>query len=312
MPTDLDVPTLRAFLTAQARLFEAHGLAFESRLVDVAGIGKAHVIVTGDGPPVLMVIGGGIPAGTWASLMAELDGYTLFAVDLPGQGPSDRVSYSTGTMRRSAVSFLDEVLDALGLERVPVVGQSAGGTWSTWLALDRPERVSAITYIACPATLLGTSAPFPLRLGTIPWVNWLIGRLDPPSERQVERLGKMAGEDLGGKPELRDLILEYERLPGSSQSLLEMHRSLVRVRGAQPEIRVTAAQLTRLGQPVQFIWGEDDPFGPPEVGQQAVEIMTDAELHVVPGGHAPWFGDPRGVGTLVDRFLAKHTEGARK
>jgi pimeloyl-ACP methyl ester carboxylesterase len=302
-----------SFLAAQERLFDRHGLIFDSLLVDVASIGgTAHVIVTGEGPPVLMVIGGGIVAGTWAPLMAELGGYTLYAVDLPGQGLTDRVPYSAGTLRRTAVSFLDEVMDALVLETVPLVGQSVGGTWSTWMALDRPERVSAIAYIGCPATLLGTSAPLPLRLGTVPWINRLLNRLDPPSDRQVERLGKMAGEDLSRTPELRDLMLEYERLPGSSQSLLEMHRSLIRVRGALPEVELTEDQLRRLAQPVQFLWGDNDPFGPPAAGFRAAKIITDSEMHVVPGGHAPWFGDPRGVGSLVNEFLAKHTTGARR
>ncbi|HEX6300804.1 MAG TPA: alpha/beta hydrolase [Acidimicrobiia bacterium] len=298
------------FLEAQERVFRRYGVNSESRLVAVPSIaGHAHVIVTGEGPPVFMVIGGGIVAGTWAPLMAELTGYTLHAVDLPGQGLTDPTRLAVGNFRTAAVSFLEQVMDGLDLETAPFVGQSTGGTWSTWMALDRPERVSAISYVACPAAILGTSAPFPLRLGTIPWINRLVRRLDPPSTKQVERLGKMAGEPLSDKPELRDLMLEYQRLPGTDASLLEMHRALVRLRGPQPATEMTESQIARVATPVQFIWGENDPFGPPSVGVRAVEVMPAAELHVVPGGHAPWFGHPEGVGAIVRPFLAKHTTG---
>ena len=300
----------REFLEAQQRVIDRYGVDFESRLLDVSGIiGRVHVIVTGEGPPVLMVIGGGIVAGTWAPLMAELGGYTLYAVDLPGQGLTDRTPYSSNKLRRTAVAFLEQVMDRLELTTVPFVGQSIGGMWSMWMALDRPERVSAISYIACPALILGTSAPFPLRLATIPWIHRVINRLDPPSTKQVERLGKMVGENLSDSPELRDLMLEYERLPGSSGSLLELHRAVIRLRGAQPSVEITERQLMRVEKPAQFIWGEKDPFGPPSAGHRAAAVMPDAQVHVVAGGHAPWFGHPRRVGEIVKPFLSRHTMG---
>lgn len=302
----------RQFVAAQERLFDRHGVDFDSRLVDAPSIGgKAHVIVSGDGPPVLMVIGGGIVAGTWAPLMAQLNGYTLYAVDLPGQGLTDPTTYHRATIRRMGVSFIGEIMNGLDLDTVPFVGQSFGGLISTWMALDRPERVRAICYIGCPATIMGTSAPVPLRLGTIPWVSRLYNRLDPPSPSQILRVGEMAGEDLSDKPELRDLMLAYELLPDSSTSLLEIHRSLIRVRGALPEVELGEEQLRRVSRPVQFIWGVDDPFGRPSAGVSAAEVMADAEIHLIPGGHAPWFGDPEGVGALLRPFLEKHTKEPR-
>jgi len=300
------------FRRAQERVFERYNLDFESRLVAVPSIsGRAHVIVTGEGPPVLMVIGGGIVAGMWAPLMAQLSGFTLHAVDLPGQGLTDPTPYSPEDLHETGVSFLEEIMDGLHLEVVPFVGQSIGGLWSTWMALDRSERVSAICYIACPAAILGTSAPFPLRLATIPWLNQLIQRLDPPSTEQVERLGKMVGEDMRRVPELRDLMLEYERLPESAASLLGIHRAVVRLRGAQPSTTLTARQLSEVTKPVQFIWGERDPFGGPAVGMKAAEIMSQAEIHIVPGGHAPWLDDPERIAAIANPFLTRHTKRAR-
>ncbi|MFG2086021.1 MULTISPECIES: alpha/beta fold hydrolase [unclassified Spirillospora] len=62
-------------------------------------------------------------------------------------------------------------------------------------------------------------------------------------------------------------------------------------------------ELARVRRPVQMIWGERDPFGQEKSGRRAAAIMRDAELHLVPGGHAPWLYQARQVGALMRRFL---------
>ncbi|MEU8799735.1 hypothetical protein [Spirillospora sp. NPDC048819] len=51
------------FRNAQQRTLSRYGVAAESRHIDVPAIGgSAHVLVAGEGPPLVMVIGGTIPA----------------------------------------------------------------------------------------------------------------------------------------------------------------------------------------------------------------------------------------------------------
>ena len=299
------------FTTAQRRVLERYGVEAESTMVDVPVLdGSAHVLVAGDGPPVMMVIGGGIVAGTWAPLMRKLEGYTLYAVDLPGQGLSDPITHRAATIRDNATSFLRQVLDRLGLDRPPFVAQSMGGQWTTWLALADPGRVASISYVACPAFILGTSAPLPLRLASVPAVNRLVSRLDPPSPRQVRRLMRMAGEDPTGLDEIGDLFLADGRMPGRAEAFGALLQASMTRLAPRPEIRLTPALLRRVSQPVQFIWGEDDPFGAPEIGEQAAKIMPDAEFHLVRGGHAPWLRNSEEVASHLLPFLAKYTTTA--
>ena len=300
--------SVATYTQAQQRLLARCGIDAESRFVDVPAVdGRAHVLITGEGPPVMMVIGGGVPTAIWAPLMAELTGFTLYAVDPPGMGLTTRVPYTTEGLRTLAVEFLDQVVERLGLDRPVFLGQSMGGLWTTWLALDRPGRVSAIVYIGCPALMLGTSAPFPLRIGSIPPVSRLLTRLDPPSLEQVDRFVAMAGEDFSQLPELRELFLAHEQLPDCGRALFELVHAAVRLRGPRPQVELTEAQLARLTQPVKLIWGDNDPFGPPSVGELAARIIPDAELHVVPGGHAPWVNQPALVASLVAPFLRDHS-----
>ncbi|MPZ73084.1 MAG: alpha/beta fold hydrolase [Nitriliruptorales bacterium] len=306
--SDGGVVSDQTYIKAQERLLDRFGVEAESRFVDVAAIdGRAHVLVTGEGPPVMMVIGGGPPAAMWAPLMAQLTGFTLYAVDLPGMGLTDPAPYTTETLRALGVDFLDQVVHGLGLDQPVFVAQSMGGLWATWLALDRPGRVPAISYIGCPALMLGTSAPFPIRLSAVPRIGRLLMRLQPPSPALVDRIVTMAGEDFTDLPELRELFLAHQQLPVPGPALHQLHHAAVRLRGARPEVALTSEQLAGLTQPVQLIWGAKDTFGPPEVGRRAAEIIPRAEFHVVPGGHGPWVNQSERVGSIVAPFLQTHS-----
>lgn len=293
------------FVEAQDRMLDRHAVDARSRFVDVPSTGdRAHALVAGDGPPVVMLNGIGTPGAMWAPLMAAIDGFRLLAVDLPGYGLTDARERPADDLRRGAVRFLDEVLDGLGLDRPAYIANSMGSLWASWLALDRPERVAAMVHVGCPAVVLDTSAPLPMRLLSVPLLGRLLTRLQPPSPRQVEQLGRMVNEH-PFPPELVDLLVATERLPGFRRTFLSTLNTLLRLRGNRPETRLTGEQLAAIDRPTLLVWGEEDPFGAPEVGERMVEIMPDAELHVVGGGHAPWLTQSGRIGPLIARFLRR-------
>lgn len=302
------------FEAAQARLLRRSGVAADSRFLDVEAVeGGAHVLVSGSGPPVLMVPGFADPTAMWAPLMAQLPGFQLHAVDRPCFGLSGGAPQRTETFRRLAVDFLSQTLDALGLERVLAVGNSIGSLWTTWLALERPDRVAALVHVGCPAFVLGTSAPLPMRLLSVPPLGRLITALSPPSPGQVEAFGRaIAGEDLSRSPELRDLLVASQRLPGAREAMLELLHAVVRLRGARPPVRLTARDLTEVRQPVLLVWGARDAFGSPEVGAEMARTLPDARLRVVSeGGHVPWVGHPEEVSGAALAFLRDHAAKTR-
>lgn len=295
------------FGDTQRRLLERFGVRAESRFVDVPAIGgRAHVLVAGEGPPLMMVIGGMIPAAFWAPLMPHLAGYTLYAVDLPGFGLTDAVEYRAKPLRALVVEFLAQVLDRIGLQSVPFVTQSQGSLWSTWLSLDRPGTVTVQVMVACPAHILGTSAPFPMRAMSIPTLGRMLMTLQTPSRRQADRVFAMVHEDVSDLAEIRDVLLACERLPAYAGSFVGLLGAVMRHGRVRPEIALTGEQLADVRHPVQMIWGEDDPFGPVAVARRALDFLRDGELHIVPGGHAPWFRHPEQIGALATQFLLDH------
>jgi pimeloyl-ACP methyl ester carboxylesterase len=240
-------------------------------------------------------------------LMAGLDGFSLYAVDRPCFGLTGHAEHRAATLRKLAADFLEQVLDALELERPLFVANSIGSLWTISLALERPDRVTAMVHVGCPAFILGTSAPLPLRVLSLPLFGRALMALSPPSPRQVEAFAsQVAREDLSQLPELVDLLVAAQKMPGAQASVRRLLRAVLRLRGARPEVALPAEQLARISQPVLLVWGSEDRFGGLNVAEEAARIIPVAELRVLHGaGHVPWLGQPAKVAAATRTFLRK-------
>lgn len=297
------------FLAAQAAALSRNGLEFEQTFIDVPIVeGRAQVLVVGEGHPVVLFNGIGTPAAMWAPLMARLSGLKLHAVDLPGYGMTNTTPTIAQDLRTTAVAFVGQVIDGLGLDRPAIIANSLGSSWALWFVLDQPDRIAALVHVGCPALILDTSAPLPMRLLSTPGLGWLMMRLQPPSRRQVEQLSKMVNE-YPLPPEIADLLLATERLPEFEPTFLAMLNAVVRLRGARPGMAFSRDSLARISAPSLLIFARNDPFGGEEIGKRAAEAMPDAGLKMVDGGHAPWIHHADQIAPPILDFLGAHPVG---
>jgi pimeloyl-ACP methyl ester carboxylesterase len=293
------------FSQAQAAVLDRYDITGEEQWVDVPVVhGQAHVLVTGQGPPVVLLNGIGVPAAMLAPLMSRLDGVTQYAVDLPGYGLTDTISSFTHDLRTNAVRFLVEVLDGLGLNRTVVVANSLGSLWASWLAIDRPDRVTALAHVGCPAIVFDTSAPMPMRLLSVRPLGRLMMKVQPPSQHQVEQLAKMVHEH-PLPPEIAQLVLATERLDHFEETFLATLHQLIRLRGNRRELALTADQLAPITAPTLLVFANDDPMGAAPIGLRMADTMIDAELHLVDGGHAPWLHHADQIAPPLTAFLQR-------
>lgn len=298
-----DKTTTKAFAEAERAVMEAYGLSYKNHFLDLAEPRiRARVIEVGVGEPVLMVHGGFDVAAKWTPLMAELTGHRIFAVDLPGYGLTDAFVYQRGELRNVAVDFLDSVIDALGFDSLPVVANSMGGLWTFWLALDRPRRVESIAQIACPALILDTSAPFPFRLLSVRGLNRMLIRMLPSSDGRDEL--RQMGDDEAAEEAPPEYLALLEACDGPDPywpATLSLLEAAIRLRGAR--VPLTEEELARVEQPTLFVWGDNDPFGSPRIGEEAVSVMPDARLVPVSGGHIPWVSQPKALADPILQHL---------
>jgi 2-hydroxy-6-oxonona-2,4-dienedioate hydrolase len=301
-----------AALDAERRLFEFYGLTAETRYVRLAHAGvRVRVTEIGSGPPVVVVPGNTGDSFPLAPLMAELRDLRIIAINRPGGGLSEGMDHRRVGFRELAVETLTSVLDDLELDRVPLVAHSIGGHWSLWFGMDRPDRVSALTLLGVPGNLMGTAAPFALRLLTVPVLNSFLFRTVTPrsADRALRGLSFMghSPETVAALPEaMAECYFRFQRLPHYKISSLTLMARVNQLGGSRPEIEIGPEELKSVGQPTMFLWGTNDPWGSVEAGRRIAGMMPDAEFHAVSGGgHLPWLDDPVECGRLIRDFLSR-------
>jgi pimeloyl-ACP methyl ester carboxylesterase len=297
------------FEVAEGRLFAACAMQVVSRRVRLATPPIAvRVLEAGDGPPLLLVHGSGMSASTWAPLLPHLAGFRLIALDLPGFGLSDAFDYAGRSLREHAVAQLTSLLDALALERVPVIGTSLGGMWALCLAADAPERITALVSLGVPAVALpGMRGDPAFTALSTPGLRQLVVRVGSPSVAVTRRtlargaIGPRAAEL--APDGFFDVVHEGMRQPGFRTAMLS-HMWLAMRRGRpRPENFLADAELQHIAAPVLMVWGDEDPYGGPEIGRRAAAVMPNAHLEVIPARHAPFLDDPQRCGALINDLL---------
>lgn len=310
--TPSERPEGRAFEQLQTELLAEHGVQARSYFVGDTDR-PIHVIEAGSGDPLVFIHGGGGIAANWASLFGHLQHrWRCIAVDRPGHGLSFRVDYrKVPDYRAHAVEFVRRTLDALGLERATLVGNSMGGFFSLVFALAHPERVERLVLVGAPA---GIDRWIPPQLRAL--ATPLLGPLLWKTVARPRAQGMRAIHDtllVADASRLSDAHyacgVAAHRLPGADVAWLSLLRSFVSQRGVRDRCYVRD-ELPRVTQPVLFVWGDRDAFAPPASGEEACRTMRQAELEVIAGaGHLPWMDEPEKCAEAIARHLPNASVG---
>jgi 3-oxoadipate enol-lactonase len=119
----------------------------------------------GSGPAVVLIHPVGLDRTTWDEIAPDLEtDFNAIRVDLPGFGASPALP--KGALVADYASSVVGTMDRMGVERFAVVGASFGGMIAQTIALDFPERVSALIPSACPAGIDKAMASTVAKRGT--------------------------------------------------------------------------------------------------------------------------------------------------
>src|SRR5215204_6691626 len=249
------------------------GLGYESLTV-ATRLGDTHVIALGTegAPPAVFLPGGNALNPTclkWFLPLAER--HRLYAPDIVGQpGFSEQVRPSP--KGDGHAFWVEDVLDALGLQRVPLVGLSYGAAIAIRTMGVAPERVSRAALVS-PAGI--AARPF-LRILAEIGAPTLLYRLRPTEERL-----RRAAMPLFTKPEDPAFGAAVRQL-GAALRYLRLDADLPR--------KATEEELAGFGGPVAVFASEHDALFPARaVLPRAREIFHDLALAEVLEGcrHVP-------------------------
>ena len=248
------------------------------RHIDVDGV-RLRVSERGKGRPLLLLMGIGGNLEMWGPFEDALDSKLLrsITVDAPGTGGSS--PYRLPRRMGGLAQTMDWMLDALGHERVDVLGVSFGGVLAQQLAHQAPDRVGGVP--GSPRVLLALATP---RRYT-----------QPDYFRQVA--GTIYGGAARHDPDamLHGSLARFAKAPSYRGYLAQLYA----IAGW-----TSVPWLCRLPQPTLVISGDDDPIVPLVNGRMLDRLIPDSRLHVVPGGgHLFLLEQPAEMAALVTDFL---------
>jgi pimeloyl-ACP methyl ester carboxylesterase len=288
---------------AERNLFADVGADVDEFVVELAQAGlRVRVLSHGRGPAVVLLHGVSESAAIWAPLFTKLRHFRLLAVDLPGHGLSDPVTFRRGQVREHARRLLDDILDALGLDEVPVIGHSLGGMFALWHVAAGSERISEVVAIGEPAVALpGVRVRMPLSLLTVRGLGVAVLRSPSPPRvyRNLLAQGLGAADAAAAPDSLIEALRLSARRPENARTVATLMHAIDRFRRPRPESVLTSAELAAIKVPTVFILGSDDPYLSVERARPSINQIQDATLYEVPGGHAPWLIDAQRAAELI-------------
>lgn len=245
--------------------------------------------------PILLLHGTSASLHTWDGWTAALLPRRVIRVDLPGfglTGPRPDGDYSYPAYLR----FLRNLLDALGVRRCIVAGNSFGGSLAWQLALEDPTRVAGLILVdAGGYPSASQSIPLGFRIARMPVLNRLAASVLPRSLIE-ESLRNVYGDPARIDAELIDRYFEITLREGNRRAVVERFR--------QAKFGDRHQEIRKITQPTLILWGEKDRLIPPENAQNFHRDIRGSSLHLFPElGHVPHEEDPATTVAPVRVFL---------
>lgn len=257
---------------------------------------NTHYLVAGEGSTVILLHGGGYDWRDWKPNIGPLsECFSVYALDLPGFGGSDKpkADYSINYF----VVFLSHFVEALGLERFSLMGNSLGGGIALSFTLGFPEKVEKLVLV--DSLCLGRGIPF---LGRLVGFSPLVKLLVKPSRGRIRRgLRKAVHNRQLITEELVDELYQTQSMPGAREARLSMSRSFTGLRGQRT---IFLDRLAELKAPTLIIWGKQDRTLPVAHAYAAHKLIKGSKLHIFEKcGHSPQWEKAEEFNRLVIEFL---------
>lgn len=273
---------------------KAAALELQDVYVDTV-LGRLRLRVAGAGPAILFWPSLLMDGGMWqAQAQHFARRHRVVLIDSPGHGLSEPLTrmFSFAECAQS----IEQILDALQIERAHFVGNSWGGMIGGTFAALHPQRIGAAVLMNATASRAGIRQKIEFRL--LSAVVRRVGFRGPFIDRAIKAfIGPTTARE---RPQVGRQIRE---------ALTRINRSSVywavnSVVPARPDQRKLFGSIRT---PVMVIAGIEDPTFPVrETRQMAAAIPSSEFVLMEATGHLAGLERPREVNALIERFLRQH------
>ncbi len=259
-------------------------MSVDEHTIELAGSPVFYRRAHGPGKPVLYLHGIPTSSEDWVPFLERTGGIAPDLVGFGRSGKGGHLDYSVEGQAR----FVEQLLQALGVERVKLVVHDWGAIAGLLFAQRHPRRIERL--IICNAIPLFEGFTWPR------FVRWcrrpglgelLMGSVTRGLLARTLRKG-------GPWPEDRISTVWQEFDQGTQRAILRLYRD-----AGERRLADLGEGLGALDVPVLVLWGERDPWLGPELGDAYAGRLRRATLErIADARHWPWLDHP----ALVDRM----------
>jgi pimeloyl-ACP methyl ester carboxylesterase len=233
-----------------------------------------------NGRPVVFVHGYAMGASLWRPLSERLAarGFSCVAPTCPLGAHPEPVGDRSALTMEGIAALVGELIEALKLEDVVVVGNDTGGAISQIVATSTPDRLGALVLTSCDAF---EHFPPPILKPFI-----AAAKLGPAFRAAAAplrtRLGRKQAYGMLAHADIDRLAAEWLRPALTVNEIREDLRQFTA--SLRQESTLTAAErLPKFTKPALVAWSADDAFFPLQDGQRLVAALPNAKLEVIEG-----------------------------
>ncbi|MEV5652354.1 alpha/beta fold hydrolase [Nocardia sp. NPDC052254] len=282
---------------------ELAGLDFSLATVDANGI-PTRALRAGAGEEAVVFLHGtsGHLEAFARNVAAHAPHYECHAIDMLGHGYTGKPDYPYEIPRY--VAHLVDYLDAVGLRRAHLVGESLGGWVAAHLASELPERVLSLQLLAAGGTVANPVIMDRIKTSTTQAVRSDDIELTRQRLRLLMHDPANATEEL---VEVRHRIYHQPDFVANIHNLLSLQEMETRQRNLlRPD------RLARIQAPTLVVWGHENPFGDVPEAKKMAEDIPGARLQLYPEcGHWPQHEQAARYNPLSLEFLAEASAKAK-
>ena len=273
------------------------------RFVSANGI-RIHYHESGEGPPVVLLHGGGPGASGLSNYRRNIDAlakhFRVLVPDAPGFGQSEN-KIAPGAFFTPLADTLIAFMDALNISKASLVGNSMGGATALKAAVRHPRRIDRLVLMG-PAGTGPVFAPMPTE-GLMRMFGYYEG--EGPTIEKLKRIIELLVYDRSSITE--DLI--NQRFQASIRPDVVASPPL-RGRGIHPDDEIWRDRLADLPHQTLLIWGREDRVVPLDAALIPLKAIPGARLHVFPKcGHWAQWEVADEFNSLVVNFLTHAAAG---
>ena len=275
------------------------GIDFELRTVDAGGV-PTRSLIAGEGPDVVFLHGtsGHLEAFSRNFVPHVEAGYRCHAIDALGHGYTGKPDhhYEIPNYGEHLLAYLD----AMGIEKANLVGESLGGWTAAWLTVNHPDRVHTLQLVAAGGTKANPEVMERIKNSTTK------AAMEDDISLTRDRLHLLmfdAEKDVS--EELVDIRYRIYHEPAFQQNLhnlLCLQNMEIRQRNL-----MTPEMLSSIGVPTWVVWGNNNPFGDVPEANAMHELIDGSTLTIFNEcGHWPQHEHAEAYNPLSIEFLDTH------